>query len=414
MNTARQALSGKLSRVEFTLMMSMLMAVTALAIDLMLPAFGVMREHFGLAADSNALAPVVTFFLMGLAVGQLVLGPMSDAFGRKPLLYFGLALYIAAAIGAAFAPSLGMLFALRFIGGIGGAGVRVAAVPLVRDAFEGEQMARVMSYIMAVFIMVPVIAPTLGAALLQIGSWQLLFWAIAVFGLLVGLWCLRLPETLHPADRIPLNPEKLKQSAATVVRNRFTMGLTLSQTLLFGFFASYLASSQLIIDDVFGLDPWFPLIFAATAVVLGIGMLVNTRLLKHFTLRPIMAGVMATYLVASTVFALTAIVTSGTPPFWLYMATLLPIIGCHALLIPNINAASMIPMGAVAGMATAVIGTISMLFGAGIGAFVDTLYDGTILPLAIATAVLTYLSYAFYRWADAIWDRVDEAELERV
>ena len=405
MTSARELIESKLSRGEFIAMVSMLMAVTALATDMMLPAFGAMREHFGVAADSNALAPVVTFFFLGFAIGQLLLGPMSDAYGRKPLAYGGLAVYIVAAIAATFATSLPFLFAVRFLGGVGAAGVRVAAVPIVRDAYVGQQMAKVMSFIMAVFILVPVVAPTVGAIVLAVGTWETIFWTIAAFGLVAGIWSLRMPETLAPDRRVPLSYTDLTRSFSVVVTNRLTMGLTLSRSLLFGFFASYLASSQLIIDDVFGLDAWFPLIFAAWASVLGVALLVNTRLLDRFPLRAILRWTMNVYVVFALCFFAGAVITGGTPPFWLFFIALIPLIGCHALIIPNLTSASMIPMGAVAGTATAIVGALAPLLGAIIGAGIDLRYDGSILPLATAAGILSVLAYAFYRWSDAVWDR---------
>jgi DHA1 family bicyclomycin/chloramphenicol resistance-like MFS transporter len=387
----------------------MIMAVAALAIDMMLPAFGAMRSEFGLAIDSNALAPMVTFFLLGLGFGQPVWGPLSDALGRKRILYLGLGVYALGSIGAAFAPNLGVLFALRFVAGAGAAGPRVVANGIVRDAYEGQTMAKVMSYVMAVFIAVPVAAPALGSLVLTIGSWHMIFWIFAFFALGVGLWSTRLPETLPPSRRIPLNARKLLEATTSVLRNRFTMALTLAQTAVFGFFSSYLASSQLIIDDVFGLDAWFPIIFGGSAAVLGIGMLLNTRLLNVLTLRTVLRFTIALYTVAAFMFAAIAWISGGTPPFWLFLAGLMPILLCHALLIPNFNAAAMIPMGEVAGTASAVIGTVSILGGASIGAAVDLAYNGTIIPLATAAAVGCTLAFVFYVWADRGWESATQS-----
>lgn len=402
--TARETVESRLSRLEFTVLISMFMAVVALAIDMMLPALGPMRSHFGLAPDSNALAPIVTFFLIGLAFGQPIWGPLSDAIGRKRVLYIGLALYIASSVGAAFAPSLEMLFLLRFIGGVGAAGPRVVAYGIVRDVYEGQTMAKVMSYIMAVFIAVPVLAPALGALVLAFGSWQLIFWVIAAFGVGVILWSRRLPETLPAERRIPLDARQLLQTVSAVTRNRLTMGLTFAQTAVFGFFASYLASSQLIIDDIFGLDAWFPIIFGGSAAVIGLGMLLNARLLNTFPLRTLLRWTLIGYTASTFTFAAIAWATGGTPPFWLFLAGLAPILLSHALMIPNLNAAAMIPMGRSAGTAAAVIGTISTLGGAVVGAAIDAAYDGTIIPFATAGALGCAIAFGFYLWADSDWE----------
>jgi DHA1 family bicyclomycin/chloramphenicol resistance-like MFS transporter len=305
------------------------------------------------------------------------------------------------------------LFVARFIGGVGAAGPRVVALGTVRDAFEGSAMAKVLSYIMAVFILVPIIAPAIGAGLLVISSWQAIFFAIALFGFAVGLWSARLPETLSPDRRIPLSFSKLWAAAGVVVSNRFVMGLTLAQTALFGFFASYLASSQLIFDDVFGLDSWFPLIFGLTAAVLGIGMLTNTRLLGVFSLRTILRGVFTTYVIASVALLGVSTATGGLPPVWLFLGLLAPMLFAHALLIPNLNSAALIPMGALAGTATAVVGTVSTFGGAVLGAVLDTTYNGTILPLTIGAALGALAAFVFFTWADRVWDVsvADEAHL---
>ena len=404
LSAARDTIKSRLGRVEFITMISMLMAVVALAIDMMLPAFGAMRSQFGLTADSNALAPIVTFFFLGLALGQPIFGPLSDALGRKRVLYLGLAVYILASIAAAFAPSLPVLLFLRFLGGVGAAGPNVIARGVVRDAYEGQTMAKVMSYVMAVFIVVPVVAPTLGALILTFGSWHLIFWFFAAFGIGVGLWTRKLPETLPPDRRIPLNLRHLIGATKIVFSSRFTMGLTFAQAALFAFFTSYLASSQLMIDDIFGLNAWFPIIFGGSAAVLGVGMLVNARLLNLVALRPLLRRTFIGYSGAALSFTAIAWASGGTPPFWLFLLGLLPMLFGHALLIPNLNAAAMIPMGHVAGTAAAVMGTISILGGASVGALIDVSYDGTIIPLATAGLLGCAVAFAFFVWAERAWD----------
>lgn len=413
-NAARETIESRLSRVEFTVLMSTVMAVGALAIDMMLPAFTEMRDHFGLAADSNALAQVVTMFLIGLGIGQPLWGPLSDSLGRKRVLWMGLFIYIVAALFAAFSPSLSVLLAWRFVAGFGAGAARVVSQGVIRDAYEGEEMAKTLSYIMAVFILVPMIAPSIGSAVLSIANWQAIFFVIAGFGLVGSLWAIRLPETLPKERRIPLSLSKLARGAKAVITSRFAIGLTLAQTFMFGFFASYLASSQLIIEDVFGLGDLFPIIFGAQAALLGTGMLFNPRLLDRFGLRRVLRLVLTSYFVASLVFAAIGIVTGGTPPFWLFIAGLAPILISHAFVIPNLNSAAMIPMGNFAGTAAAVIGSIATLGGAIIGTTLDRTYNGTTLPMMIGAAVVCGIGYGFYRWADARWEVATAEDLSPV
>lgn len=404
MSAARDVLSERLSRVEFTLMMSMTMAVTALAIDMMLPAFGDMRAEFGLADDSNTVALVVTMFLLGLGVGQPLWGPLSDALGRKRVLYAGLAVYVIGAIAAALAPSLEIVLAARFVGGFGAAGPRVVSQGVVRDAFTGEAMAKVMSYVMAVFIIIPIVAPSVGALVLAIGTWHSIFLVIAAFGVGVGVWTLRLPETLPPDRRLPLDFGRLAAAASRVARSRFAMGLTLAQAVIFGFFASYLASSQLFIDDIYDLAPVFPFVFGGQAVVLGIGMLANTRFLDRYGIRRILTGVFVTYVVMTIVLLGASIGFGGAPPFWLFVAILTPILFAHSLLIPNLRSAALIPMGAIAGTAAAVIGAVTTLGGAIGGAIIDRTYDGSLVPFATGGLIAACLALALFLWSASVWD----------
>lgn len=204
-------------------MMSMAMACTALGIDLMLPAFGDIRQAFGLAADSTAVAGIVTAYFVGLALGQVLWGPIADRYGRKVTLYAGLAVYMAGAATSALSPSLGVLFGARFAWGVGAAGPRVGALAMVRDSFEGERMARVMSFILAVFVLVPVLAPSLGAAILAFASWRWVFAFGVVYAAALMAWLRRLPETLREEHRSPLEFTRVLRAAVFVFRNRQTV-----------------------------------------------------------------------------------------------------------------------------------------------------------------------------------------------
>jgi DHA1 family bicyclomycin/chloramphenicol resistance-like MFS transporter len=409
---AQNATNAPMGKREFIVLISMLMALTALAIDMMLPALAQMREGFGLPADSSSLALVVTVFLLGFGLGQPFWGPLSDALGRKRVLWLGLAVYVIAALGAAFAPSLAALLALRFVAGFGSAAIRVVTQGTVRDQYQGDQMAKVLSYIMAVFLLVPMVAPSIGTAILAVADWRWIFAVFVIAAVIAGLWATRLQETLPPERRIPLEPARLVAAAGAVLSSRFSMGLSLAQMFAFGFFISYLASSELIIGDIFGLAAWFPLIFGATALLAGATMLLNPRLIDRFGLRRMVRFSVVTYATATVAFAAVALVTGGTPPFWLYMAMLLPILLAHSFAMPNLNSAAMMPMGRVAGTAAALIGSITILGGSLLGAFIDAAYDNTLVPFALAGLLLAMLSLAFYRWADGVWEHDGTRQVE--
>lgn len=376
------------------------MALAALGIDIVLPAFGDMRLDFGLAEDSTAVAGVITAYFIGLSVAQVVYGPLADRFGRKPILYVGYGVYLVGAVASALAPSLGLLFVARVVWGLGAAGPRVVTLSVVRDRFEGEEMSRAMSFIMAVFILVPILAPSLGAVIAASASWR---WVFGVCALLVGvmaLWAMRLEESLDPADRRELKLGRMWEAARLVVTNRLTMSYTLALTALFGVFISYLGSSEIIFGEVFGMVEEFPLIFGGVAAVMGGAMLANAFVVRRFGTRRMAHAVLVIYVVGATAFLAMALTTGGRPPLGLFLAGLVVMLACHALLIPNFNTIAMDPMKHVAGTASAVIGTLSTAGGAMLGAILDRSFDGTIVPLATGFAVLGLSALGLVLWAE--------------
>ena len=390
-------------------MISMLTATGALATDMMLPAFPSMREAFGLDPASTEVALVVTAFFIGLGMGSLVWGPLSDSLGRRRVLWAGLAVYAIGAIGAVFAPSLGALLLWRLISGLGAASLRAVSQAVVRDLYSGGAMAAVLSYVMAVFILVPIVAPSLGSLVLLAGAWQGVFVVFAAFAAVMALWLLRLPETLPETRRIPFRRANLADAARVVLRSRFAVGLILSQVAAFGFFTSYLASSEAIVADVLGLEEWFPVIFGATAAVLGAGVLVNTRLLRRLGLRRVLVVALRTYLAATLLLLAIALASDGTPPLWAYVLGLGPVMLAYSMLLPDLNSAAMLPMGRVAGMASAIIGGSTLLGGALIGSLIDRTFDGTITPFAIAAVLSASAAVAAHRWADVVWPQNEVA-----
>lgn len=375
-------------------MVAMIMATTALGIDLMLPAFGDIRATFGLVEDSTSVAGIVTAYFIGLAAAQVVWGPLADRYGRKAILRAGLLVYMAGAAASAASPSLAFMYAARLVMGFGAAGPRVMATAMIRDTFDGDAMARAMSFIMAVFVLVPVVAPSVGAGILLFASWRAVFGFCVLFALAVLAWSRRLPETLHPEYRIPLRFDAVRAAARRVVTNRQTLGYTLALTVLFGAFSSYLASSELIIDNVFDRGPIFPIVFGGVALAMGGAQLVNGNVVGRIGVRRMVHLVLFGYLLVALALLAWAAASGGVPAFWPYMTTFGLLLAMYATLFPNVNTIAMDPMGEVAGMASAVIGATSIAVGAMLGALLDRLIDATVTPQAggfFASAVLALL-----------------------
>ena len=383
----------------FTFVLAMGMAVTALGVDTVLPAFPDIREAMGLADDSTEVAGLITFFLMGSSAGLLPAGLLADRYGRRPVMWGGLVLYVAGAVAALFAPTLSVMFLARFVWGLGSAGPRVAVMAMVRDAYVGEQMAKQMSFIMAVFILVPTFAPTLAAGLLLLGPWQIVFWLCAAAGVVMLVATLRLPETLDPADATTLSMSDIWTSCRTVLVTPGTAGYLLSLTALFGVFLSYLASSEIILDQVFGLSEWFPLFFGALSLVMGVGMYLNGRIVVEVGLERLMGRVFVVALVAVVAMLALALATDGVPAFWSFVLVLAVVLLTQQMLIPNLNAAAMRPLSHVAGTAAAILGMVPGVVGSVIGTIIDRQFDGTVMPLAIAYAVGTVVAIAGWWWA---------------
>ncbi len=388
-----------IGRIEFIALMALLMSIAALSIDLMLPAMGDIRDEFGLAPDSTAVAGLITAFILGMALSQIIYGILADRYGRKPLIYAGLVIFLIGATASVFAPSFGFLLVARFVWGLGAAGPRVLALSIVRDTHEGSEMAKLMSFILAVFVLVPAIAPSIGAVLTDWISWRGTFGFAVVVALIVGVWSLRLPETLRPEYRREIGFRSVIESARFVVTNRVTAMVTLGLSVLFGAFLSYIASSELIFTEVFDSEDIFPLIFGAVALVMGVGMLANSWLVGRFGLTTLINVMVVGYVIAATLMAVLALSTDGRPGMWMFVFGLALLVLFQSLLIPNLNTVAMIPMGAVAGMASAIIGTVSTGLAAVIGAYIDRLFDGTVTPLSVAFAIAAWLTLLAVRLA---------------
>lgn len=379
----------------------MCMAVTALGIDTVLPAYGEIRSTLGLAEGASEVTGLITFYFVGNSLGLLPAGLLADRFGRRAVMWGGLALYVVGAIGSILAPSLTVMFVARFVWGLGGSGPRVAALAMVRDGSAGEQMAKQMSLVMAVFLLVPAVGPTLSAGILALGPWQAVFWMCAAAATVVAGFVTMLPETLPVEARRPLAVRSAWSSCRIVLSTPGSTAYMVSLTALFGVFMSYLASSELIVDQTFGLKPWFPAFFGGLALVMLVSMVVNGRFVERLGLRRLLSIVFVGNLVSVVVMLIVALATSGRPPFWLFVVLISAVLFSQQMLIPNINAAAMRPLASVAGTGTAMLGMVSGVLGALIGEVINRRFDGTITPLAIGFVISSVVALVAWRRADA-------------
>ena len=394
-------LPAGIGRREFILLIASMMAISALAIDTMLPAFGAMSQDFGLTgANANHIQWVIYAFMTGFSVAQLFYGAMADYWGRKPIVLLGVVIFSVATLGAALAPNFTVLLIMRVLQGVGMAAMRVLSSTIVRDTFAGADMSRVMSMIMMVFILVPVFAPTLGQVLLLGFTWHSIFWVLLIFGLGLSTWFMRrMPETLKPELRRPISVHTLLDSLRQCVRSRTTLGYATATGLMYGVLMAYLGSSEQIFQrEVYGLNERFALMFGAIALFMGCASFVNSRWVSRLGIRRMSHTALACFVAISALLVLLSLVFAGKPPLWLFAPLIAGCLFCFSLMMPNFNAISMEPLRAIAGSASSWLGFYTSLMGAMIGSFIGQRFDGTVLPLALGYFVIGLLvSWIVYR-----------------
>ncbi len=373
--------------------------MTALAIDSMLPAFDSIRGQLGLDPDATDVAVLVTAFIIGLGLGQLPAGLLADRFGRRPVLWGGVIIYIVGAVGTALAPTLATMALARFVWGFGAAGPRVAVTAMIRDAFQGEEMARQMSNIMAIFLLVPMVAPSAGAAMVALGSWRYSVWMCVAVGTVVFALSMRLPATLPPERRRSLSVREVGASWKIVFTTPGSIAFLAALTFANGVFLSYLASSENLFDTVFDLGDWFPIIFGAMAVGLAAAAITNGRVVRRVGLDRMLMVTSGAFVVASALMLVVALVTDGLPSFALFAPLMLVALMAVQITMINANTAALVPLGHVAGSGAALLGMVPMVVGSVIGSVIDRQFDGTITPLSTACLVAALLAFFALRIA---------------
>lgn len=366
---------------EFVALIASLMALGALGIDAMLPALPDIGRSLDVA-DPNARQYVISAFLGGLGVAQLLHGPLADRFGRRRVLLWSVGVYAVANALAAVSGSFQLLLASRVLGGVAIAATRVATTAMVRDCYHGSAMARVMSISMMVFMVVPVVAPALGQAVLAVASWRAIFWVIAGLAALLFVWfALRMPETLAPQHRRPIRLGAIVAGWRATVGDRLSLGYSLATAALMGGMYGYLNSIQQIMFDTFRRPDLLAALFAGTAATMAAANLLNARLVMRAGARRLSHG---------AVLALTAVaglhlllVGLGNETLWTFAVLQAATLACFGLSGANFQSIAMTNMGRIAGTASSVQGFVSVTGGAMLGAVIGQAYDGTTAPLSI-------------------------------
>jgi len=368
----------KLGFAEFVLLVAAMMACQALAIDSMLPAFPIIVRALHVA-DANHGQWILTAYMVGVGCGQMFWGVLSDRFGRRPVLLCGLGGYVLAALLCGLTDSFQALLVWRFIHGLAAASVTVSR-SVVRDLYSGRAMARVMSLTFVVFLMVPVIAPSIGQLVLLAAPWRYVFIFSGAFGLCIGAWAwARLPETLHPEYRMTLTRKHIVHAAVLVLGNRISLCYTLALTVMFGTIMAYVGMVSQIFGDVFQRPRWMPAMFALCAITMGVAAFTNSRIVERLGMRLISHAALTCFIALNGLHLVVAL--AGLEQLWTFVAFQAASMGCFSLAVSNFGAMAMEPIGAVAGIGATLQGFISTCGGAIVGALIGRLFNGTTVPL---------------------------------
>ena len=395
MKTIKKALS----RTEYIILMSVVVAVEALAIDAILPALSFMSNEFGLDGTNNRQFIVSSLFI-GYGFGVLVFGIASDSLGRKRPVYIGFLIFLIGTLIAIYATSFEMLLFGRIMQGFGVAGPQIIPTAITRDLYKGRGMAEIMSLIMMVFMVVPAIAPLIGQGVLLFSNWQGVFVMLAVYALFALSWfTIRLPETLAPKDRVAFSFLQVWGSIKEVLRNKRVIKFTTAEGLAFGAILAYLSTAQQIFQEHFELGEMFPLVFGALAIVMMVASFVNSQLVERLGMHFLVLRGSIVLFIASSAYLVFIMLSNASVPLWSFLIYASISYFCLGILFGNMHSLAMEQVGHVAGTAASVIGFLSTLFAVIIAAIIGSFYNDSITPIVIGFALLM-LPIIYIAWSD--------------
>lgn len=377
---------GGLHRIEFIVLIASMMALNALAIDIMVPALDDIGAAYSLANENNQQL-VMVVFVFGFGTMQLFWGPVSDHYGRRSLLLISLLGYGICGLACVFAGSFNGLLVARFFMGMFAAAGRVIAVSVVRDVYAGRNMAEIMSFVMLVFMAAPILAPAIGQVILSVAPWPWIFYVLVIYASVVAVWSLaRLPETLPPAQRLPLSFASAMRAYRTVIKTRIAFGYVLASGVLFGGLFAFIFSVEQVMREVFGEDGRIGLWFALVSIGLAVSNFINALLVKRIGMRRISHWAVIIF-TSLALINLAAMMILG-PVFAVFMPLMVLTFGMVGMIGSNFNAIAMEPLGEIAGTASAALGFATTTIAGGFGYLISSQYNGSIVPLLAGFAGL--------------------------
>ncbi len=385
---------------EFVTLLAMMVSILALSIDAMLPALGQIGVDLGVS-DVNDTQLIISAMFFGFAVGQIIAGPMSDSFGRKPVIYGGYAVFIAGCVMSMMATNFETMLAGRILQGLGAAAPRVVSLALVRDGYEGRAMARIMSIVMAIFILVPAIAPGVGQVTLLFANWRAIFGLLLLMAVIALVWfAARQPETLAVSQRRKFSVRNVAGGIVEALGYRAAVGYTIASGIIFGAFLGYLSSAQQVFQTVYDTGDLFAVYFGIAALSIGAASIFNSNAVMRLGMRFLTWRALFGITFLSGLFLIPVWLYDGVPPLWLFMVWLLVAFFAIGILFGNFNALAMEPLGHMAGLGAAFVGSVSTFISLPLGWAVGHLFDNTILPLVAGFALLGAVSLIVMWWTE--------------
>lgn len=382
---------NKPSQFEFIALMAALMSVVALAIDALLPALDVIGHSIGTESNSENQLLIIMIFL-GLGIGPLLFGPISDALGRKPIVYVGFIIFIIASFICIHAESIEVMIVGRILQGIGLSAPRTISIAIVRDTYSGDYMARIMSFITVVFLLVPIVAPALGKFVLELYNWEAIFYFQLIIVVLVSAWFwFRQPETLHPEYRVKLTKTTAIDGVKELFKYKQTIGYTVISGFITGSFMVYLSTSQQVFEHQYNLANEFPFIFAGLAISMGAASLSNGSVVVKFGMKRLATLALYTFFGISLLYIL-LFFNSKNPPIEILLVFFAIQFFSIGFLFGNLRALAMQPIAHIAGIGAAITGFISTIMAVPISALIGRYVEDTALPLFIGFCICSFLS----------------------
>lgn len=380
-------------------LLALMMSFVAFSIDAILPALGLIGQDLNIL-NPNDNQQIITSIFLGLAIGQLLYGPLSDSIGRKKTIFIGFAFFFVGSALCLMAKDMTLMYSGRVLQGFGLSANRIVCIALIRDVYKSDEMAKVMSFIMTIFIIVPTLAPSLGQAILYFSTWKMIFISLLVFTTIVTVWfALKQEETLTIEKRQKFSFKRTSKAVVEIFSNKQSFNYTIISGLIFAAFMTYLNMSQQIFQDLYGKTETFPYYFALIALSIGLASFLNGRMVEKYGMVKIVKTSLYAVITLSGLF-LFYIESYGNPPFVIFMICLIPIMFSVGFLFGNLNSIAMEPLGHIAGTGASVIGSVSTFISVPISAYVGSLYQDSIQPLIASFLILGIFSIFIIFWMD--------------